>query len=78
MSTFPILTLLDFTQHFVFECDTSNEGITEVFMQNQHLKAFKRRKLRDLEKLYPIYDKDDHHSCIGKSHTILGRRTLFG
>jgi hypothetical protein len=27
MSTFPVLKLLDFTQPFVLECDTSNEGI---------------------------------------------------
>jgi hypothetical protein len=58
MSTFPVLALPDFTQPFVLECDTSSEGIGAVLMQNQHPIAFERRKLREPEKLYPIYDKE--------------------
>jgi hypothetical protein len=58
MSTFPVLALPYFTQPFVLECDTSSEGIGAVLMQNRHLIAFERRKLREPEKLYLIYDKE--------------------
>jgi hypothetical protein len=58
MSTCSMLAILDFSQPFVLECDASGEGIGAVLMQNRHPIAFESRKLRDLEKLYPIYDKE--------------------
>jgi len=58
MSTWPVLALPYFTHPFVLEFDTSNEGIGEVLMYNQHLIAFESRKLRDPKRLYLIYDKE--------------------
>ena len=57
MSTFPVLALLDFSQPFILECDSSREGIGAVLMQNMHPIAFESRKLRGPELLYTIYDK---------------------
>ena len=58
MSTFPVLTLPNFMQPFVLECDTFGEGIGKVLMKNYHLIAFKRIIIRERKKLYMIYDKD--------------------
>jgi hypothetical protein len=57
MSTCPVLTLPDFTQPFVLECDASGEGIGAILMQQRHPIAYESRKLLEREKLYPIYDK---------------------
>ena len=58
MSTCPVLSLPDFTQPFVMECDASSEGIGAVLMQNRHPIAFGNKKLREPEKLYLMYDKE--------------------
>jgi hypothetical protein len=58
MSTFLVLTLTDFTQPFVLECDSFGEGIGWLLMQNRHMIAFERKKLRELESLYSIYYKE--------------------
>jgi hypothetical protein len=58
MSTCQVLSLPYFTQPFVMECDTSSEGIGVVLMQNRHLITFKRRKLREPEKIFSINDKE--------------------
>jgi hypothetical protein len=58
MSTCPILALPYFSQPFVLECDASGVGIGEVLMQGGHPIVFERRKLDELERLYPIYDKE--------------------
>jgi hypothetical protein len=58
MRTCLVLALSDFTQPFGLECDASGEGIGVVLMQNRHPIAFERRKLREPEKLYSIYDKE--------------------
>jgi len=58
MSTFLVLALPNFSHPFVLECDASREGIGVVLMQNRHPIAFERRNLRELERIYSIYDKD--------------------
>jgi hypothetical protein len=58
MSTCPVLSLPDFSQPFILECDASGEGIGVVLMQNRHPIAFESRKLRGPELLYTIYDKE--------------------
>lgn len=58
MSSCIVLALLDFTQPFVLKYDASREGIRVVLMQNHHLIAFERKKLREHERLYSIYDKE--------------------
>jgi hypothetical protein len=57
MSTCPVLSLPDFSQPFILECDASGEGIGAVLMQNRHPIAYESRKLRGPELLYTIYDK---------------------
>jgi hypothetical protein len=58
MSTCPVLALPDFGQPFTLECDASREGIGVVLMQNRHPLAYESQKLRGLELLYTIYDKE--------------------
>jgi hypothetical protein len=58
MITCPILSLLDFSQSFILECDASGVGIGAVLMQGGHPIVFKRGKLNKSERLYPIYDKE--------------------
>jgi hypothetical protein len=58
MSTYPVLAILDFFQHFELECDALREGIGVVLMQNKHLIAFESKKLRGVERGYSIYDKE--------------------
>jgi hypothetical protein len=58
MSMCPVLTLLDFAQLFIVECDASGEGIGAVLMQNRHPIVYERKKLRGLEILYTIYEKE--------------------
>jgi hypothetical protein len=58
MITFPILSLLYFTQPFVLESDASSEGIGEVLMHNRHPIYFECRNLRESKKIYTIYYKD--------------------
>ena len=47
MSTCLVLSLPDFTQPFVLECDALGEGIGEVLMQQRHMISYKRRNLTD-------------------------------
>ena len=58
MSSCPVLTLPDFMQPFVLECDALGEGIDAVLMQGGHPIAFESRKLLPHERLYSIYDKE--------------------
>jgi hypothetical protein len=58
MSTCPVLSLPDFSQPFILECDASSARVGAVLMQNRHPIAYESRKLRGLEFLYKIYDKE--------------------
>jgi hypothetical protein len=57
MSTCPMLTLPDFSQPFILECDASGEGIGAVLMHHKHPIAFKSCKQGETKRLLSIYDK---------------------
>jgi hypothetical protein len=56
MSTCLVLSLLDFSQPFILECNASSEGIGAFLMQNRHPIFYDSRKPRGPELLYTIYD----------------------
>jgi hypothetical protein len=58
MSTCLVLALPDFGISFTLECDATGEGIGVVLMQNRHPLAYESQKLRGLQLLYNIYDKE--------------------
>jgi hypothetical protein len=58
MSTCSVLSLPDFSQPFIFECDALGEGIGAVLMQNRNPIAYESQKLRGPELLYTIYDNE--------------------
>jgi hypothetical protein len=58
MSTCLVLSLPDFSQPFILECDASGARVGAVLMQNRHPIAYGSRKLRGPELLYTIYDKE--------------------
>jgi len=58
MSTCLVLTLLDFTQPFVLECDALGEGIGVVLMKHRHMIAYKSIKITKSKRIYSIYDKE--------------------
>ncbi|KAH9290754.1 hypothetical protein KI387_034871, partial [Taxus chinensis] len=58
ISTYPVLTLPDFSWPFILECDDSGSGIGAVLMQDHHLIAYVSRKLRDNKRLYSTYYKE--------------------
>ena len=51
MSSFPILSLPDFSKPFVVECDALSGGIGDVLKQGQQPIAFETRKLYPHEKI---------------------------
>jgi hypothetical protein len=56
--TCPVLTLPYFSHPFILECDASREGVWVVLVKNKHPIDFERIKLRGIDLLYTIYDKD--------------------
>ena len=56
MSSFLLLSLPYFTQHFVLESDASNEDIGHALMKNQHPFCYKSINLQPHECNYSIYD----------------------
>jgi hypothetical protein len=58
MSTTPMLTTLDFSKHFIIQCDASGFGIGAVLMQDGHPIAFESRKLNKKECLQSTYNKE--------------------
>jgi len=58
MSTCPVLSLPNFSQPFILECDASGEGIGAVLMKSRNHIAYESWKLRGPEILYTIYDKE--------------------
>jgi hypothetical protein len=77
MSTCPVLELPDFTLLFVLECDAYGEGIGAILMQGGNPIVFERRKLRQPERLYSIYDKamlEIMHALTKFRQYIVGRK----
>ena len=58
MSTCLVLSLPNFSQPFVLECDASDLGIGAVLMQNRHPIAYESKKLQNNERLYSTYDME--------------------
>jgi hypothetical protein len=58
MRTCPVLALPDFGIPFTLECDASGEGMGVMLMKNRHHIAYESWKLRGLELLYSIYNKE--------------------
>ena len=58
MSYFPLLALPYFIQPFLLECGALVISIGVVLMHSRHPIYFERRKLREEERLYSIYDKE--------------------
>jgi hypothetical protein len=58
MSMCPVLALPNFVQPFTVECGAFGEGIGAVLMQKRHPLVYESQKLRHLELLYTIYDKE--------------------
>jgi uncharacterized Fe-S cluster protein YjdI len=54
VSTCPILSLHDFSQPFILECDASSEGVGSVLMYNNHTVSYESHKLRGPELIYTI------------------------
>ena len=69
MSSCPVLSLPDFSNPFVVECDASCVGIGAILMQDRHPIAFERRKLQPHERMYSIYDKECWPSWIPWSNS---------
>jgi hypothetical protein len=57
MCTTSVLSLPDFTNTFVLECDASGEGISDVLMQEGRTLAFTIKKLSERNLSKPIYEK---------------------
>ena len=52
----PILTLPDIHRSFVVYCDTSQEGLGCVLMQDDKVVAYASQQLKKHEKNYPTHD----------------------
>ena len=57
MSTFPVLSLSDFSQSFILECDAFGERVEAILMKNRHPISYESQKLRGHDLLCTIYDK---------------------
>jgi hypothetical protein len=79
MSTCHALALPDFLQLFVLECDASGVGIGVVLMQGGHPIVYERRNINELERLYPIYDKEMLaiiHALTKLRHYLVGKKLV--
>jgi hypothetical protein len=72
MSTCPILSLLDFSQSFILECDALGMGIGTMLMQGGHPIAFERRKLSESDLPYLRQGNDSNYARLNKIQVVTG------
>ncbi|KAL0317578.1 UNVERIFIED_CONTAM: Gag-pol polyprotein [Sesamum angustifolium] len=54
----PVLALPDMSKSFVVETDASDFILGGVLMQDRHPVAFEIRKLKNVERHYPVHEKE--------------------
>ncbi|KAD3069344.1 hypothetical protein E3N88_37224 [Mikania micrantha] len=77
--TTPVLTLPDFSQPFVIECDASGRGIGAVLMQHQKPIAFFSKGLSDRKLSKSVYDREMMALVLAVQHWrqyLLGTRFI--
>lgn len=52
-----MLKIIDFNKFFKVHKDALNSALGDIFVQKYHPITFERRKLKDVKKKYPTYEK---------------------
>lgn len=58
ITTTPVLTLPDFCQPFVVECDASTHGFSVMLLQDQHRLAFFSRLVAPRHRFLAAYERE--------------------
>jgi hypothetical protein len=77
LTTAPVLTMPDMETPFSIYCDTSDQGLGCVLMQDGHVVAYASRQLRKHEEKYPTHDLElvvVVHALKIWRHYIIGKK----